>query len=102
MEGKVSFIGFIASLANAAFAYMHGFEDPQTKEKKVDLEAARQMIDTIDMLKEKTKGNLTDEEERFLENVLFNLKMSFVKITMRSEKGEPGKEEKGDEDRGDS
>jgi hypothetical protein len=94
----VTFIGFIATLANTAFAYMGGLEDPETKKPILDLSLARHTIDTIDMLKEKTKGNLTEDEERFLENTLFTLKMTFVRISAEQEK--KGEEEK-DEDRGD-
>ncbi|MCD6506742.1 DUF1844 domain-containing protein [Candidatus Poribacteria bacterium] len=92
----VTFIGFVTTLANAAFAYMGGMEDTQTKKPVIDLNLARHTIDTLDMLKEKTKGNLTEDEEKFLENVLFTLKMTFVRISTEQEK-----KEREDEDRGD-
>ncbi|HID55579.1 TPA: DUF1844 domain-containing protein [Candidatus Poribacteria bacterium] len=77
----VTFIGFVTTLANTALAYMGGLEDAQTKKPIIDLDLARHTIDTLDMLKEKTKGNLTKEEENYLENVLFTLKMTFVRIS---------------------
>jgi hypothetical protein len=50
----------------------------------VDLEAARHMIDMIAMLKEKTNGNLTTEEEALLENVLADLRMQYVALSRRA------------------
>jgi hypothetical protein len=50
-----------------------------TNQKKKDLPLAKHTIDTISMLKEKTKGNLTAEEENFLESVLVDLKWRYVK-----------------------
>jgi len=97
MDEKVTFADLIVSLANSALIYMGGVEDPESKKPILDLKAARRMIDTIDMLREKTKGNLTDDEERLLEGVLYSLKMTYVKVSMKSES--KGGE---DEDRGDS
>ena len=55
----VDFSAFIAELGTTAFAYLGGLQNPETKEFFVDLEMAKRTIDTIDLLKEKTKGNLT-------------------------------------------
>ena len=52
--------------------------DPETKKVFVDLGIAKRMIDTIELLKEKTEGNLTMPEKNFMENTLYNLRMSFV------------------------
>ena len=76
----VDFASFISELATAAFAYLGGMQDPETKESWVELEMAKRLIDTIDLLKEKTKGNLTAPEGNFLDNTLYNLKMTYVRM----------------------
>jgi len=53
--------------------------DPQTGEKKKDLALAKHSIDIIAMLKEKTQGNLTDDEQKFIESVLTDLRWRYVK-----------------------
>lgn len=64
----VNFSTFILSLASATFIEMGVIEDPQTKTKKKDLSSAKQHIDLLQMLQEKTRGNLDDEERGLLEN----------------------------------
>ena len=51
----------------------------ETGEKKIDLALAKHAIDTIAMLQEKTSGNLTEEEKKFTESVLADLRWRFVK-----------------------
>ena len=64
----------LKSLNNESFILM----EPETKKVFVDLGIAKRMIDTIELLKEKTEGNLTMPEKNFMENTLYNLRMSFV------------------------
>lgn len=52
--------------------------DPISGKPEVDLEYARRLIDLIDLFKEKTKGNLTGEEENFVESVIYKLKTTYV------------------------
>lgn len=52
--------------------------DPLSKKADLDLEYARRLIDLIDLFKEKTKGNLTREEEDFVEGILYKLKHTFI------------------------
>lgn len=52
--------------------------DPLSGKAEIDLEYARRLIDLIDLFKEKTKGNLTGEEENFLDTILYQLKRTFV------------------------
>jgi len=75
---KVDFITFIMSLSSSALVHLGEVPDPVTGKKEVDLELARHTIDVLSMLKEKTKGNLSDEEENFFKNILFELKMKYV------------------------
>jgi len=76
---EVTFNGLIFSLSSSALIYLGEIPDPVTKKKVKDLELAKHTIDTIAMLKEKTKGNLTEEEEKFIESVLVDLKWRYVK-----------------------
>ncbi|HKY32009.1 MAG TPA: DUF1844 domain-containing protein, partial [Candidatus Polarisedimenticolia bacterium] len=71
----VDFNSFILSLTSTAFIHLGEMEDPVTGQVGVQLDAARQMIDIIDMLHAKTKGNLEPKEEEFLSGILFELKM---------------------------
>ncbi len=77
----VSFSTFILSLNTSALVHLGKIPDPITKEKKVDLVLARHTIDTLDMLKEKTRGNLTKEEENLLESILYELRILYVKAS---------------------
>ena len=76
----VDFSAFIAELGTTAFAYLGGLQNPETQEVFVDLEMAKRTIDTIDLLKEKTKGNLTAPESNLLDNTLYNLRMTYIRI----------------------
>jgi len=74
----LDFATFVLSLSNAALMHLGLAPDPETHKLSVDLPLAKQTIDLIGMLEEKTKGNLTGEEERLLHQVLFDLRMQYV------------------------
>ena len=78
---EVNFSSLIFSLSSSALLHFGQIVDPQTGEKKKDLDLAKHSIDTIAMLKEKTKGNLSDEEEKFIESILTDLRWQYVKET---------------------
>ena len=63
-----------------AVTYLGGYQNPETKEVLVDLEMAKRTIDTIDLLKEKTSGNLTAPESNLLDNTLYNLRMTYIRM----------------------
>lgn len=73
-----SFMHVISIFATQAMLQLGEIEHPVTKQSEIDLNGARYSIDTLELLKEKTKGNLSDEENRALENVLYDLKMRYV------------------------
>jgi hypothetical protein len=74
-----SFSGFVISLTTTAAVHFGDFPDPVTGEKRApNIEAARQMIDVLAMLEQKTRGNLTAQERSLLEQVLYDLRMRFV------------------------
>jgi hypothetical protein len=57
--------------------------NPMTQKREKDLAAAKQMIDLLGMLQAKTRANLTDEEERLLQQLLFDLRLRYVRETGR-------------------
>lgn len=76
----IDFSAFIAELGMTAVTYLGGYQNPETKEVLVDLEMAKRTIDTIDLLKEKTQGNLTAPESNLLDNTLYNLRMTYIRL----------------------
>ena len=76
---EVNFNSLIFSLSSSALLHLGEIADPQSGQKKKDIALAKHTIDTIAMLKAKTKGNLTGEEEKFLESILTDLRWRYVK-----------------------
>jgi hypothetical protein len=68
-------------LANQAAAMLGAYADPQTGQAVVDLDAAHEFIDMLDALREKTRGNLTAEEDNTLTEVVGSLKYSYMQMT---------------------
>jgi len=78
----LSFTAFVVSLASSAAIHFGDLVDPMTGEKAdVNLEGAAQMIGILELLEEKTRGNLTAEERQVLEQVLYELRMRFVEVS---------------------
>ena len=77
---EVSFVSFILSLNTTALFHLGEIAHPETGQKLLDLELARNTIDTLAMLEEKTKGNLNKEEQELISRVVYELKMRFVKM----------------------
>lgn len=69
---------FITTLAIQASIFLGETPNPVTNKKEEDLNQAKFIIDTLNMLKEKTKGNLSKEESNVLEAVLYELRMQYV------------------------
>ncbi len=76
---EVNFNSLIFSLSSSALLHLGEIADPQTGKKKKDVALAKHTIDTIAMLKEKTKGNLNQEEEKFLDSILTDLRWRYIK-----------------------
>jgi len=75
----ISFAGFVISLATTAAVHFGDMPDPNTGERmEPDLVAAHQMIDLIALLQDKTKGNLTADESKLVDDLLYELRMRFV------------------------
>lgn len=79
-ELEVNFERFMASLYMTAMLQL-GLMHEQGGQPHIDLVGARQTIDTLGMLREKTQGNLTPKEKAFLENCLCELRMAYVEVT---------------------
>lgn len=84
MEGKcvmpeVTFSAFVMSLNTSALYHLGEIQDPATGKSEVNYDLARHAIDTLVMLQDKTKGNLTGDEEEMLKNIVYDVKMRFVK-----------------------
>ncbi len=73
----LDFTSLVISLANTALFQLGFIQIPDAESQK-DLGAARQTIDIIALLEEKTKGNLSDQEQQVLKDTLFQLRMAFV------------------------
>lgn len=76
---QISFSSLIFSLSTSALIQLGEIQDPISQQLNKNLPLAKQTIDLIGMLKEKTKGNLTSEEQMLLENILYDLRMRYVK-----------------------
>ena len=77
---EMTFEKFVASLYMTALMQL-GLVHEQGMQARPDIMAARQTIDTISLLGEKTKGNLTPAEETLFQNVLYELRMAYVEVT---------------------
>ena len=80
----INFASFILSLSTSALMHMGHTESPTTNEKEVDLHMAKQEIGLIEMLKEKTAGNLSDEEKTLIEDALYHLRLKYVALTKQA------------------
>jgi hypothetical protein len=76
---EVNFNSLIFSLSSSVLLHLGEIADPQSGEKKIDIALAKHTIDTIAMLREKTQGNLNEEEEKFLDSILTDLRWRYVK-----------------------
>lgn len=83
-----AFENLIRSLGQNAALLLGGYADPRTGQPVLDLEGAREMIDMLDVLREKTKGNLAPEEDSLLLDVLGNLKLAFMEMAKAAAKQE--------------
>ncbi len=85
-EMEITFERFLASLYMTGMLQL-GLMHEQGMPPQVDLIGARQTIDTLALLQEKTKNNLTSKEQNFLQNALYELRMAYVEVTNAIAKG---------------
>jgi hypothetical protein len=79
-ELEMTFERFLASLYMTAMMQM-GMMHQEGEQPRIDIVGARQTIDTVGLISEKTKGNLTATEQNFLQNSLYELRMAYVEVT---------------------
>ena len=78
---QVDFSTFVMSLTSSAFYHLGDMPDPSTGKKEVNLPAVQQTIDMLIMLREKTKGNLKEDEKKLLEQLVYELQVKYVAKT---------------------
>jgi hypothetical protein len=76
---------------------MGKIKNPVTDKTEVDLDASRMAIDMLDMLSEISKGNISDDENKFLQDTLRDLKLNFIEEQNKSKEQSPAGENKTDE-----
>jgi hypothetical protein len=75
----INFAGFVLSLATTAAVHFGDIPDPNTGERvEPNVAAAGQMIEILDMLQQKTKGNLLEPEAQLIDDLLYELRMRYV------------------------
>lgn len=80
MTDELSFEQFLMSLCTAALVHLGDVPNPETNQKTVDLSQAKQNIDILAMLRDKTKGNLSQNEQILLDGMLGQLRMQYVSL----------------------
>ena len=76
---EINFATFVVSLNASALLHLGAIEDPATGQTNKNLPMAKQTIDILCMLEQKTAGNLTKDEENLLKNILYDLRIIYVK-----------------------
>src|SRR6266850_6079217 len=81
----LDFNALVLSLGSSVIVHLGEAPDPTSNQKRdqPEFSMAQQSIDLLAMLQEKTRGNLTPDEARFLDNMLFELRMLFVQVSQR-------------------
>lgn len=77
---KIDFSSFILSLYSSGLVQLGKVEEPSTGKKSINFGLAKNTIDMIAMLEEKTKGNLTEDEDKLIKVLLSELKLAFVEV----------------------
>lgn len=75
---KINFTTFVLSMGQATLIALGEAQDPQTGTCQTCVENAQQNIDLLAMIQDKTKGNLTVQEDRILQEMLYDLRMKYV------------------------
>jgi hypothetical protein len=77
----ITFSTFIFSLNTSALVHLGDYPDPATGKNELDLPLAKQTIDLIALLEEKTRGNLNKDEESLIKHILYDLRLRYVQKT---------------------
>ncbi len=79
----IEFTTFLLGLASTTLIHLGESPHPETNKPEVDLVLARQSLDLLSLLRDKTRGNLTADEERVFENLLADLRLRYVEASKR-------------------
>ncbi|MBN2190367.1 MAG: DUF1844 domain-containing protein [Candidatus Aureabacteria bacterium] len=90
---EIQFIGFVSIFGNSAMQAMGKVANPFNGKIEKNMEAAKASIDLLELLEEKTKGNLTQNEQKALESLLTNLRLNYADEMKKPEKNEEKKEQ---------
>src|SRR5689334_20406485 len=82
-ETTQRFIEFVMMQAQQAAFYLGQIPNPQTGQAEVHLDVAKMFIDQLAMIRSKTRGNLSSEEQGVLNNAISNLQMTFVEVSQK-------------------
>lgn len=82
---EVSFLNYVMSMGYQAMIFMGEIPHPMTGKEEKNIQQAKFLIDTMAMLKDKTKGNLNPQEDQFLAGTLYELQMKFVEVSKQGE-----------------
>ena len=80
---EIDFGMFVMSLASSVLVHLGEIEHPDSRERTANLPLAKQTVDILGMLRDKTRGNLTQEESQLLDNLLYDLRMKYVDAKKR-------------------
>ena len=84
-ERPIDLTTFVLSVSAAAFMGLGLSPKPGAKDAEVDLDLAKQNIDLLQLIKEKTKNNLSADEEKLIDSVLYEVRMKFIEIQGKQE-----------------
>ncbi len=85
-SGGVDFLGYLASLAFQAMVFLGAMPSPVMHKEEKNIPQAKLLIDTLVVLRDKTKGNLSDQEQRFLDSSIYELQLKYVEHMQGNEK----------------
>lgn len=80
-EFAMDFSAFILSLNASSLIHLGEIPDPQSRERSVNIPAAKHTIEILEIIKEKTSGNLDEDEDKLLQDILYNLRLKYVQHT---------------------
>lgn len=82
-HGPISFTSFILGLASTTLIHLGEQPDPETGKPTPSLELARHSIELLELLERKTKGNLTQEEQKLFQSLLTDLRLKYVNLSRK-------------------
>jgi Domain of unknown function (DUF1844) len=80
---EINFSAFVISLSTQALMHLGEIANPISEKVELDVPVAKQMIDILAMLRDKTRGNLNASEDRLMEEILFDLRMKYVEAVKK-------------------